>query len=1310
MTITVDKVLANELKSRGIDSSTGVYGDHKLQIGNGEPIALDKIPSNSVPGEGWSQATKIARGTAGLKTMAEDTLKALTNPSGKFDAKSLLGALMAGKTQIGRMASLGQLTPEQRENTMWIFTRAIEKLSNTDLATIYQTFTSKEMDLLQSALQREMHINKDAADAGFAADALFDLNALIVKEVSNRAMLSQIDDALEHAEEQQERQGLELMKPQKLSETYGSIPAGPEGQPAPAPQPAGPDMTAMNLMTLVEVSAGSATQREKTAGSEAQRLARRGVDGVTVTDMANVMRKSELTINMSVDVLFKDTSILKKPDQPLLNIFQLKKMGLSTKSDEYIKLRDTAEKQVFPAYEGHDIKPEERPVYGALNLKQHSKGAVADGEYGNVCIVLKDSVKKRTTFSGGDTFYAPKIKITPERKENFYKLLDGCGISPEAARILRDPNSEAHKKLEKKLDVLAHSRMADATAFKTGAKATGLSLSDPEDACLRNLLFQCFVDSEQTQSGLATYESLESLVTGLDDIDGNMLATASRNASQGKNSTAVLGSGKYIEGQIHGPVVPSRDIAEIRIDISDLESQYPDPADLENAKAELRAFTIRTGIPVTITNVEDTENEKVSQVEEQNLVFSDSHMDKEKAEQLQQKLLEDFDSFVKFADTGDSLTVPADNLHITEDEKGRIWDLAHQKLDAEFEQHGISADAQHVADTTAKQALEEVLRPRTEKIVNDARTIRENLIAGLGNAVTEFTGRHPELTHGYDFKLEGAAAAELAKQFRKMVMQNLKTTLRPDEDLPGLVQRAFESTLTEMIAQKLPLMEKLDALGIENPKAKALFTSLINSDASGLTPDTLEALSQAAHANFAMLQGMLNANPPKTAGEITQALQQTVLALTQSAGNPARVRELARKSLDLAVSMLALSEPAVGIEDMRKLRDAVDGTQMRQTLSMTKRAALLAENPADAAPVNLFVEMAEGLGSALCGKVREMDIAGQDAKINDLPPEEQEQARLVLSTNERPYSAPEVFIGTPGMISAQVRDQISVLSPALRQSLDARFPVIAAFPAPAQPQQLPQTDADRKQFLLNHIDLYLRHEKTFEKGKSTHGRGHIARAFIFANVMSNILIEKGVKVDKNAVMLGITGHDVGRLGSNRDQWEERSANMTVDLMKQDYGADSMGEAYSTEVGKCINAHQSQTVEGMLLNSADSLDIGRTKDFDPQYFGFLKDANIPGAEELRRELMKEADLLQRLTDYQCMNKNLIFKYAQEAGDENNPESVQEEMSNQLSQLAQDIGQQFIDDWDVPAGEFFSKIENVVKNNPDLFPVMNKYYTA
>ena len=44
--------------------------------------------------------------------------------------------------------------------------------------------------------------------------------------------------------------------------------------------------------------------------------------------------------------------------------------------------------------------------------------------------------------------------------------------------------------------------------------------------------------------------------------------------------------------------------------------------------------------------------------------------------------------------------------------------------------------------------------------------------------------------------------------------------------------------------------------------------------------------------------------------------------------------------------------------------------------------------------------------------------------------------------------------------------------------------------------------------------------------------------------MSNILISMGVKVDKNAVLLGIAGHDSGRQGGNKDRWEGRSADIT----------------------------------------------------------------------------------------------------------------------------------------------------------------------
>ncbi len=45
MTIQIhpDLVVQQELASRGIDSSVGVFGDHQVQIGKASPIRLDEI-------------------------------------------------------------------------------------------------------------------------------------------------------------------------------------------------------------------------------------------------------------------------------------------------------------------------------------------------------------------------------------------------------------------------------------------------------------------------------------------------------------------------------------------------------------------------------------------------------------------------------------------------------------------------------------------------------------------------------------------------------------------------------------------------------------------------------------------------------------------------------------------------------------------------------------------------------------------------------------------------------------------------------------------------------------------------------------------------------------------------------------------------------------------------------------------------------------------------------------------------------------------------------------------------------------------
>gem|GEM_PF-468659 len=1313
MSLHVDQVLSQQLQNQGIDSTVGVYGDHKLQIGNGKPIALDKIQANSVPREGFRRTEQIRRGKVGLETSANDTMKALTNPTGKFDAKAILGSIMAAKIHLGRMEKLGQLQGVPQDSTMWIFSNAVENLSNEDLARVYQTFTSKQMDLLQAALGREVQINSKADDAAFAAEALFDLNALIVKEVNNRAMACQIKNAIEQTNNLQERENLDAMMPKSITETYGEI-GNPPGSGFTRVNPNRrneTDMTAMNLMTLVELSSSSATLRANNAPHEAKRLANRNVDGVTVTQMADVMRNAELTINVPVDVLFKDTFILKKPNQAILNIFQLKQQGMSSKSDEYIGLRDTAEKKVFPEFEGHELDPAERPVYGALNVKHHGKGAVADGEYGNVCIVLKDNVKKRSTFSSSDTFFAPKLKINAQTKETFYKLLDGSGVSPMTAQILRDPNSEAHKKFELMLDRLALDKNSNTTAFKTGGKTTGLNLTDAEDEKLRTLLFKCFVDTESTRSNMTTYENMESLVTGLDDVDGNMLADAAKRSREGGNGMAVLSGGRYIEAQIHGPIVPSRDIAEIRVDISELESLYTTPEELENAKAELQAFTRETGIPVIITNLDDTIDEQSSTIRQNVEEHSAQHIDREAAEQALAEKLETLDERIRLHVFSRTIP-PVENLEFTDADKELIVQRARENLESQIAHPTATPEAATLANEAVIQAIEQVARAKTEAVNKQTKTLVNAEIAKIGQTFREFTAANPELTGGRTFQLSGKAEQQLIAQLRMNVNEALKTTMHPEGQLEQIVQTALRETISAQIAEKMPLLEKLDELHPQEGPEKQAARALILSDGSGMSPERFGSIDQSAGLQFSLLNELTGAQPASSHEQIVDTLQMITTYIHETAGllgeSFNEIKGTAQTAANLALAKFMGTEPPPSLETVKALRDQIDSPQMRNLLSMLKTSEQFAADPQHGTGVQFFIDTVESLGQALCEKAREMDVAAKNEAINSLPENEQGPARERLETAERPYAPSAPFAGEANLIQAETRTLIEKLSPQLAQALNEKAPAVAPFPEASNNAALPQNLAQRKQFMINHMDLYLNHEKTFERGTSVHGRGHIARAFIFANTMSNILVSMGVKVDKNAVLLGIAGHDSGRQGGNKDRWEGRSANITVNLIKQDYGENTMGEEYSKEVEKCIVDHQSPTVEGMLLNAADSLDIGRTQDFKPQYFNFLKNAGTAQAEQIRQELIREADLLQRLTNPLCANRQLMNKLADDAGDEDKPMVIQELASDQLKELQGQIGAQFIADWEVPNDEYFARFENEIRNNPQMFPLMSKYY--
>ncbi|MCR5562248.1 MAG: hypothetical protein K6F46_02585 [Desulfovibrio sp.] len=219
--IHADAVVRQDLASRGIDARVGVFGEHKVQFGKGLPINIAKIKTPSLPYAGFFKVTQISRGREGIGKEADKLLHELTSPGNKLDAGKILSAIKAGQTHFERLNKLGQITQAQKDDTMWMFTKSVEKLSNADLAAVYQSFTSAEMDLLQTALQREGEINPDARDARMAASRLFDLQALVLKEVSNRSAVGIINDL--KANNPGDPALRDLPEPKSLSTTWGNV-------------------------------------------------------------------------------------------------------------------------------------------------------------------------------------------------------------------------------------------------------------------------------------------------------------------------------------------------------------------------------------------------------------------------------------------------------------------------------------------------------------------------------------------------------------------------------------------------------------------------------------------------------------------------------------------------------------------------------------------------------------------------------------------------------------------------------------------------------------------------------------------------------------------------------------------------------------------------------------------------------------------------------------------------------------------------------------------------------------------------------
>ena len=96
---------------------------------------------------------------------------------------------------------------------------------------------------------------------------------------------------------------------------------------------------------------------------------------------------------------------------------------------------------------------------------------------------------------------------------------------------------------------------------------------------LMAVLFDAIGVKEDGASRVAGYDNIENLLAGMEELDPVLmgLSTVRRAANPGE-SIQVAG-GEYIEAQLHGPIVVSRDVAEMRVDVGEIDEHYRNLAD-----------------------------------------------------------------------------------------------------------------------------------------------------------------------------------------------------------------------------------------------------------------------------------------------------------------------------------------------------------------------------------------------------------------------------------------------------------------------------------------------------------------------------------------------------------------------------------------------------------------------------------------------------------------------------------------------------------------------------------------------------------
>lgn len=1173
----------------------GYLGEHRVALAGQPPIRLDEIGTSRIPFQGFRKATRVERANAGARQQAQSFLRSLMGSVHTLDASSMLTSLNTMEAYLGRLSKLGAMTPaEHDERVLSLLAPEVESLDNASLQSLYATLVSRDLGVLREALEQEARAVPEQKGLMMShLGTLMDLEALVVSEVSRRMAAATLPEE-------------EAAQVPTLTATYGGLEVE-----APVREARPNDMGEALLGAMVEASASASMRAETDAQSVTEFAAHhRKLSAVEAREIGDMMRQSELTINLYGHILFGDGDAdaalpIEAENFSLQNMYARREAGDAVEAD-YAALREHVEDMLLPQVEGH-ANGQNRPVYGALNVSGNLRGGASTGRYGDSVVVLKESVKKLATFTLDDTFNMPTFRVSPEREQAFLDGVRALGdsLSPETAAALEDEGSELRQAFH---ELFSHPRDFKLYQVQSPKLNRCLNLIRLQggrplpEIMQKDLFLQTCGCQEETCAEATTFDNLEHL---FDKMDLEAKVSMFRAAHENRGGKFLLNNADYIEAQI-GKALTVDDIAEIRVPS---DNYLPGSAQ----RQRIEAWSQRTGVKVTFFSYDD-------------VVASATNINKMQ-ERHQQNLTD---------------VLPEELAELQEEAwKSVSGDWADRHVARRPEMAKVSAFLEPgsflrgAATAKYKERVKGTLVLKTKELGLGGSRMKDCAVV---TAETFLNDKLKLLSTACDYQFD---TVEQKRAFMKWVLE--AGNIRNEREMRMVYEGAmlFKDTMVDLLRHGATGAQVPDAMVGLMVRLQALEERYVGDLENGSDDN-------AAHARRFGFMGA---------------------AMLEQAG-------LTAEELGTVRSLLDSSE-------MREFR-LVHMTAMEPVLGRDI-PLLMAESEAgkvEHACLTLFALFDQHLMESL-----QLEKWGRRPMLPDF-----------------------------GQVPPDARQRFLAHYPTLRGIMDVRHPVgdklAVVRPAmPAAPASLNGLGrAGRRRFLIDHcLPRYHQHERTFDKEAEYHGRTHATRTFVFAQVLGNLLREKGVEVNVDALALAAAGHDIGREQNGRDYYEAQSAELTTQLVGAEH---EMSDEFRQALSACItsNAQNAPTIEAWLLHCADSLDYGRLGDFSLDHFPFMQETLVQGKavvvpdQRLLKQLAKEADMLQQMTHPRSgMRAEMERVLEQSAKDPSKLRDYRE-----LTGLCTEITQRrSATDTDA---EVVERIENAIRYNPRTFPLLNRYYLS